>query len=183
MTTKKHILKIEGQELTLPPEVGGLENTDLKRALTPMFPGAANSKIERAEKDDRVTITVIKLAGSKCNGRAEGIHHLAINPLCYIISTTSQSSLFRRQLMNNIWQLQDAKSKFSEVVDRALAQGVQIVTRRGKRAVVVMPFEEYERLTHQTGSLAQFLLASPLSGSDLVIERDKSLPRTIEIEP
>ncbi len=85
--------------------------------------------------------------------------------------------------MNNIWQLQDAKSKFSEVVDRALAQGVQIVTRRGKRTVVVMPFEEYERLNHQTGSLAQFLLASPLSGSELTIERDKSLPRTIEIEP
>jgi len=85
--------------------------------------------------------------------------------------------------MNNIWQLQDAKSKFSEVVDRALAQGVQIVTRRGKRAVVVMPFEEYERLTHRTGSLAQFLLASPLSGSELAIERDKRLPRTIEIEP
>jgi prevent-host-death family protein len=85
--------------------------------------------------------------------------------------------------MNNIWQLQDAKSKFSEVVDRALAQGVQIVTRRGKRAVVVMPFEEYERLTHKNGSLAQFLLASPLSGSELAIERDKSLPRSIEIEP
>lgn len=85
--------------------------------------------------------------------------------------------------MNNIWQLQDAKSKFSEVVERALAQGVQIVTRRGKKAVVVLPFEEYERLTHQDGSLAQFLLASPLAGSELVIEREKSLPRQIDIEP
>jgi hypothetical protein len=69
MTTKKYILKIEGQELVIPPEVGGLEDSDLKRALTPMFPGAANSKIERAEKDETVTITVIKLAGSKGNGR------------------------------------------------------------------------------------------------------------------
>jgi prevent-host-death family protein len=85
--------------------------------------------------------------------------------------------------MNNIWQLQDAKSKFSEVVDRALAQGTQIVTRRGKKAVVVMPFEEYERLTQRTGSLTQFLLASPLAGSGLKIKRDKSLPRNIEIEP
>ncbi|MDZ4159098.1 MAG: type II toxin-antitoxin system Phd/YefM family antitoxin, partial [Anaerolineaceae bacterium] len=83
--------------------------------------------------------------------------------------------------MNNIWQLQDAKSKFSEVVERALAQGVQIVTRRGKKAVVVMPFEEYERLMHQSGSLAQFLLASPWAGSELSIERDKRLPRNIEI--
>lgn len=85
--------------------------------------------------------------------------------------------------MKNTWQLQEAKSKFSKVVDRALAQGVQIVTRRGKKAVVVMPFDEYERLTHRTGNLAQFLMASPLSGSDLTIERDKSLPRIIEIEP
>lgn len=85
--------------------------------------------------------------------------------------------------MNNIWQLQEAKSKFSEVVERALAQGVQIVTRRGKKAVVVLPFEEYERLTHQRGSLAQFLLDSPLAESELVIEREKSLPRPINIEP
>ena len=69
MTTIKYILKIEGQELVVPPEVGGLEDADLKRALTPMFPGAANSKIERVEKDDSVTITVIKLAGSKGSGR------------------------------------------------------------------------------------------------------------------
>lgn len=85
--------------------------------------------------------------------------------------------------MNNIWQLQDAKSKFSEMIDQALANGVQIVTRRGQKTVVVMPFDEYQRLTKQSDSLAQFLLASPLAGSDLTIERDKSTPRSIEIEP
>jgi antitoxin Phd len=84
--------------------------------------------------------------------------------------------------MNNIWQLQVAKSKFSEVVERALAQGTQIVTRHGKKTVVVMPFEEYERLTRQSGSLAQFLLSSPLAKSELTIERDQSLPRKLEIE-
>jgi hypothetical protein len=66
---KKYILKIEGQEITVSAEIGGLEDADMKRALTPMFPGAANSMIERAEKDDTVTITVIKLAGSKGSGR------------------------------------------------------------------------------------------------------------------
>ena len=85
--------------------------------------------------------------------------------------------------MNNIWQLQEAKSKFSEVVDRALKQGVQIVTRRGRKAVVVMPFAEYERLTRQSGSLSLFLLTSPLPGSELAIERDKSLPREFGVEP
>lgn len=85
--------------------------------------------------------------------------------------------------MNNIWQLQDAKSKFSEMIDRALTQGAQIVTRRGKKTVVVMPFDEYERLTRPGGSLAQFLLTSPLVGSELTTERDPSAPRDIGIEP
>lgn len=85
--------------------------------------------------------------------------------------------------MSNIWQLQDAKSKFSELVERARSQGVQIVTRRGKKTVAVVPYEEYEKLTHQSGSLSQFLLSSPLPGSHIQIERDKSLPRGIELEP
>jgi len=82
--------------------------------------------------------------------------------------------------MNNIWQLQDAKSKFSEVVERALSQGAQIVTRRGKKAVVVLPFAEYERLTQQNGSPTQFLLASPLADSEISLERDPDMPREIE---
>ncbi|PKO15835.1 MAG: type II toxin-antitoxin system prevent-host-death family antitoxin [Chloroflexi bacterium HGW-Chloroflexi-10] len=84
--------------------------------------------------------------------------------------------------MNNIWQLQDAKSKFSEVVERALAQGAQIVTRRGKNAVVILPFEEYERLTRPDDSLTNFLQTSPLAGSELFIERDRSLPRDIGLD-
>jgi antitoxin Phd len=85
--------------------------------------------------------------------------------------------------MRNTWQIQEAKSKFSEVVDRALEEGVQVVTRRGKKAVVVLPYAEYERLTRGSGSLVQFLLESPLAGSELSIERDQSLPRKVEIEP
>jgi antitoxin Phd len=85
--------------------------------------------------------------------------------------------------MNNIWQLQDAKSKFSEVVDCALSQGTQIVTRRGKKAVVVMPFDEYERLTQRNGLLSHFLLSSPLAESEIIIERNKATHRRIELEP
>ena len=83
--------------------------------------------------------------------------------------------------MNNVWQLQDAKNKFSQVVDIALSQGTQIVTKYGKNAVVVMPFEEYKRLTQKKENLADFLSNSPFAGSELAIDRDKSLPRNIEI--
>jgi antitoxin Phd len=85
--------------------------------------------------------------------------------------------------MNNIWQLQEAKSRFSEMVERALEHGVQIVTRRGKKTVVILPYDEFERLTKNDQGLVQFLLASPLLGSELMMERDKSLPRDIGIEP
>jgi len=84
--------------------------------------------------------------------------------------------------MSNIWQLQEAKSRFSELVDRVLANGAQIVTRRGRKTVVIIPFDEYERLAKPSNSLVQFLLASPLSGSELSIVRDKSTPRNIEID-
>ncbi len=85
--------------------------------------------------------------------------------------------------MKNIWQLQDAKSKFSEVVESALSNGAQIVTRRGKKTVVVLPFDEYERLTRSGGTLSEFLLSSPLAGSEIAIDRDQTLPRDFEIEP
>lgn len=45
-----------------------------------------------------------------------------------------------------MWTLQDAKNKFSAVVDGALAGHPQAVTRRGKPAVVVVAASEYERL-------------------------------------
>ena len=46
----------------------------------------------------------------------------------------------------NEWPLQDAKNKFSDVVSAALAGEPQLVTRRGRPAVVVLPADEYERL-------------------------------------
>jgi prevent-host-death family protein len=82
----------------------------------------------------------------------------------------------------NIWQLQDAKSRFSELVDRTMRNGAQIVTRRGKKVVVLLSYEEYRRLTTPQRNLAQFLLESPLAGSELAIERDHSLPREVDLQ-
>ena len=63
------------------------------------------------------------------------------------------------------WALQDAKNRFSAVVDAALAGHPQRVTRRGKPAVVVVAVEEYERLRHlekaEAPTLADMLLAIP----------------------
>jgi antitoxin Phd len=77
--------------------------------------------------------------------------------------------------MNEIWQLQDAKNKFSEVISRALKQGPQLITKHGKKTAVVLSYTEYEKLRKSQGKLSEFFQSSPLAGIDLT--RDKSLPR------
>jgi len=66
------------------------------------------------------------------------------------------------------WSLQDAKNKFSAVVDAANSGVPQMVTKRGRPAVVVVSAEEYERLQHlkKVGSpdFKQLLLAMPQDG-------------------
>ena len=63
------------------------------------------------------------------------------------------------------WPLQDAKNRFSAVVNAALAGTPQRVTRHGKPAVVVLATEEYERLRQlekaNAPSFADLLLAMP----------------------
>ncbi len=77
--------------------------------------------------------------------------------------------------MNDIWQIQDAKNKLSEVITRALKEGPQLITRHGEKTVVVVSYVEYERLRKSQGKLSEFFKASPLAGINLT--RDKSLPR------
>ncbi len=63
------------------------------------------------------------------------------------------------------WQLQDAKNRFSAVVDAALSGEPQHVTRRGRPAVVVLAQDEYERLCQLDDSsaptFAELLLEMP----------------------
>jgi len=44
------------------------------------------------------------------------------------------------------WQLHEAKARFSELLDTALKEGPQVVTRRGVEAAVLVPIEEWKRL-------------------------------------
>jgi len=71
------------------------------------------------------------------------------------------------------WQLQEAKNKLSELIDRTLSEGPQVITRHGVEVVVVVPFAKYKELTSPKQRLGDFLLASPLRESGLVIERDR----------
>lgn len=79
------------------------------------------------------------------------------------------------------WSVAAAKSKFSEVIDRALSEGPQTITRNGRRAVVVVSADEWERRTQRKGNLAEFFAQSPLRGSRIKIERIKDLPRKLDL--
>ena len=83
--------------------------------------------------------------------------------------------------MNNNWQLQEAKSKFSQLVDQALSQGEQFVTRHGKPAVVVISVEKYRSLNRFQDSLVDFLVDSPLKGVGVEFERSKDTGREVEL--
>lgn len=83
--------------------------------------------------------------------------------------------------MKNEWPLQDAKNRFSEVVERALHEGPQYVTRRGKEAVVIVAADEYRKARAPRETLFEFLRKSPLYGVRLDLRRDKDTGRRIDL--
>jgi prevent-host-death family protein len=79
------------------------------------------------------------------------------------------------------WTVAEAKAKFSEVIEKARNSGPQTVTRNGKRAVVVVSAEEWDRKTARKGTLVEFFQNSPLRGSGLKIERLKGGLRDVDL--
>ena len=82
------------------------------------------------------------------------------------------------------WALQDAKNRFSAVVDAALDGEPQTVTRRGVPAVVVLAVDDYRLLrraeTATAPSFVEHLLAIPRSGPDEVFERPAATLRDVQ---
>jgi antitoxin Phd len=83
--------------------------------------------------------------------------------------------------MENVWQLQEAKNKFSNLVDKAHRDGPQIVTKHGKESVVILAVDDYKKLNKPESDLLSFFKNSPLSGIELDLTRDKSPSRDIEL--
>jgi prevent-host-death family protein len=77
------------------------------------------------------------------------------------------------------WQLQEAKNKFSEVVDQAVKIGPQEITRHGKKAAVLLSMKDYRALIGRKGNLADFFRDSPLG--EITFERNRDLPRSVDL--
>lgn len=82
------------------------------------------------------------------------------------------------------WALQDAKNRFSAIVDAALRGEPQTVTRRGAPAVVVVSVQDYQRLrraeTVKAPTFVEHLLAIPKDGPDEVFGRPAASLRDVE---
>ncbi len=84
------------------------------------------------------------------------------------------------------WQLQEAKQRFSELVRRAEREGPQVVTRHGEEVVVVVPAEEWRRMSGRDGgekmSFKEFLMSAPEGLEMIIPERPKDdYPREVDL--
>jgi prevent-host-death family protein len=70
-----------------------------------------------------------------------------------------------------VWSVSQAKARFSEVIDQALEQSPQTITRNGRPAVIVVTAEQWARKPGRKSTVADFFAASPPRGSGLDIER------------
>lgn len=79
------------------------------------------------------------------------------------------------------WQLQQAKSRLSELVASAGKEGPQVITVRGKREAVVLSAEDYARMTQgpKKEGLVVFFRQSPLAEEALDLSRDKDEGREV----
>ena len=77
------------------------------------------------------------------------------------------------------WPVQDAKARFSELLDTCLRDGPQIVTRRGTEAAVLVPVREWRRLQETARpTLKELLLADTPRGDLALPSRGKLRRRT-----
>jgi prevent-host-death family protein len=80
------------------------------------------------------------------------------------------------------WQLQEAKQKFSELVRRTLEEGPQVVTRHGEEVVVVVPVEEFRRMSREKPTFKEFLMSAPEGLEHVIPERPKhDYPRDVDL--
>jgi prevent-host-death family protein len=83
-----------------------------------------------------------------------------------------------------VWQLQTAKNRFSEVVDRAISEGPQVVTRRGREAAVLVGIDRYRALVGErrpARSFAEHLLSVPKVRGGVHTVRQRDTGRKLDL--
>ena len=96
---------------------------------------------------------------------------------------TSHDSLSLMPAKEPVWQLHEAKARFSELFKRVRADGPQRVVKQGGEAVVIVRAEEFERTAsrmQQPASLVEFFRSAPSGGRPIELARKRDTTRTIK---
>ncbi len=80
--------------------------------------------------------------------------------------------------MDKVWQVQDAKARSSEFLATSLAEGPQVVTKRGVETAVLVPIEQWRRLEQLTKPNLKQLLLAPESPTDDLTPPREDAPTT-----
>ena len=86
-----------------------------------------------------------------------------------------------RSKRHRTWQLQEAKARFSELVNEVEAGGYHTITKNGHPVVIVISHEEFQKMRTHKETLGEFLTESPLSRFNLDIQRDRDPGREIDL--
>jgi antitoxin Phd len=78
------------------------------------------------------------------------------------------------------WQLQDAKTRLSEVIEEAHSKGPQIITRHGAERAVVLSIQDYRALKASQPDFLEYLLGGP-KVDDFGITRDVDMGREVQL--
>ena len=84
--------------------------------------------------------------------------------------------------MSNTWQVQEAKARFSALLETALTQGPQVVTKRGVETAVLVPIDYWRRLEKMAKPTLKELLLAPEARTDTLVPprrkiRQRATPR------
>jgi len=79
------------------------------------------------------------------------------------------------------WTVAEAKAKFSELLERAKSEGPQKITKHGRTTAVIVAADQWKEKSQRKGSLAEFLMASPLRGSGIKIKRLRGGLRRVDL--
>jgi prevent-host-death family protein len=106
-------------------------------------------------------------------GGATGRERLASGMIYYY--TSQMTSHFKPTMKT--WSVQDAKARFSELVATCLRDGPQLVTRRGEKAVVLVPADEWDRLSEQRRPTLKELLLADWARTDTLVPPRRRMRR------
>jgi len=79
-----------------------------------------------------------------------------------------------------VWQVQEAKTRFSQVIEEANSKGPQVITKHGSDKAVVLSMADYRALTGHKPDFKEYLLGGPRVDS-FDVERDRDMGREVDL--